>query len=115
MGEYAPITQELREYIRDNTPIKGNCWWQPEDTKAVIACCDSIDAIHRLLEAENERLRVELDRVLSEKDDAAPEKPRTIGKLQAEVTVTSHLDFEGLARDLEEAARAVRSVGGDDE
>lgn len=108
MGEYEPITKGLRDYV---TLLHD----EGSAAKARLdEMCDNIDAIHRLLEAENERLRVELDRVLSEKDDAAPEKPRTIGKLQAEVTVTSHLDFEGLARDLEEAARAVRSVGGDD-
>lgn len=114
MGEYAPITQELRDGILHYTDFSGGARVQMSEDD-FNELCYNIDAIHSSLEQENKRLREELDRALSEQDDAAPEKPRTVGKLQAEVTVTSHLDFEGLARDLEEAARAVRSVGGDDE
>jgi len=113
MGEYAPITAELRRQI-GHTMTAGISKVEMEYS-AFEVFCDNIDSIHKRLEQENKRLREELDRALSEQDDAAPEKPRTVGKLQAEVTVTSHLDFEGLARDLEEAARAVRSIGGDDE
>lgn len=111
MGEYAPITQELRDRILHYTDFSGGARVQMSEDD-FNELCYNIDAIHASLERENKRLRKEL---LAEPAYAAPEKPGTVGKLQAEVTVTSHLDFEGLARDLEEAARAVRSIGGDGE
>lgn len=47
--EYAPITQELREYI-ERHPTMMNA-------VGLVDLLDNIDAIHRSLEDENERLR----------------------------------------------------------
>lgn len=51
MGEYEPITKELREY--------ASVAWEPwaAARERLLRMCDNIDAIHRSLEAENERLR----------------------------------------------------------
>ena len=55
MAEYVPITKELRDYLNSMTPYEAFSPWVDNDT--VLAMLDSIDAIHRSLEQENERLR----------------------------------------------------------
>ena len=159
MGNYAPITKELRE-LMSYQAVVGTDTFKPRvaaDPDAFDAACDNIDMVHASLEElveryekkvgnqrkqlaqlqdalhernedelkarwrkeldklkeENGLLKEELDHAMGERDDAVPTEPRTIGECQYKMTVTSHLDFEGLARDLEEAARAVRSLGGD--
>ena len=47
--DYAPITQELREYIERHPTMMH--------AVGLTDLCDNIDAIHRSLEQENERLR----------------------------------------------------------
>lgn len=54
MAEYVPITKELRDYLNSMTPYEAFSPWVDNDT--VLAMLDNIDAIHRSLEAENERL-----------------------------------------------------------
>ena len=64
------ITQELRLFLAD--PYRE---WAPKEKKdqELKDALDNIDAINANLERENESLRRELDRVLGEEHDFAPE------------------------------------------
>ena len=58
------ITTELRESMVDDA-----CGLLYIGETALADLCDAIDAVHANLEAENESLRRELDRVLGEQED----------------------------------------------
>ena len=64
------ITHELRLFLAD--PYRE---WAPKEKKdqELKDALDAIDAVHANLERENESLRRELDRVLGEEHDFAPE------------------------------------------
>lgn len=47
MSEYKPITQQMRDYIRDEVPVRGE----------LLEYCNNIDAIHKALEDENAEMR----------------------------------------------------------
>ena len=59
MGEYAGITQELRALMSYQALVGTDTFKSrvTADPDAFDAACDDIDAIHRSLEQENERLR----------------------------------------------------------
>ena len=60
MGEYEPITKGLRQSLDDKAPYDDFGVWVNKGE--LLTHCDNIDAIHRSLEAENERLRNALTR-----------------------------------------------------
>ena len=50
--EYAPITGELRSYMRRAVSTNDTCWWTATDTQAVYQLCDAIDSVHAQLEGD---------------------------------------------------------------
>lgn len=50
--EYAPITGELRSYMRRAVSANDTCWWMATDTQAVYQLCDAIDSVHAKLEGD---------------------------------------------------------------
>lgn len=65
MSEYTPITQELRELVsewHDKVRITGF------EYEAAMEYCGAIDALHKNLEDENERLFAEVQRLTQERE-----------------------------------------------
>ena len=97
MGEYAGITQELREQMA-HTTMAGKP--MVEMGRAVFdSYCDNIDAIHRSLEKKNECLHERLQ----ELDNA--DSSMQIGEVT--VTITPRIDWTAIADDLRDAAKAL--------
>ena len=93
MMDYEPITKELRDY--------ASVAWEPwaAARERLLQMCDNIDAIHRSLEQENERLRERLQ----ESDNA--DGSMQIGEVT--VTITPRIDWTAIADDLRDAAKAL--------
>lgn len=61
--EYAPITQELREYLK-----KAWLWLPKGRVEEMLAECDNIDALHKALEEQNAKLH---EKVLNQRKQLA--------------------------------------------
>ena len=70
MSEHAPITTDLRRHmVTDETCSKARLvYYLRIDEVVFVNLCNAIDAVHRGLEDENERLRRERDSALAELD-----------------------------------------------
>ena len=88
-----PITNTLRSYLYDAMVEMPSC------LKRAFSFCDNIDAVHRSLEQENERLRERL----KELDNA--DSSMQIGEVT--VTITPRIDWTAVADDLRDAAKAL--------
>lgn len=89
--DYEPITKGLREYIERHPTMMH--------AVGLTDLLDNIDAIHRSLEQENERLRERLQ----ELDNA--DSSMQIGEVT--VTITPRIDWTAIADDLRDAAKAL--------
>ena len=105
------ITGELRRAMRIGYAVEDGEQVDAIRHGAFMDQCAAIDAVHKGLERENDRLKCELDRVLGELDDVHKtdgisdnssgfmhDEKRSIGS--AVVTITPTLDWMGVAREL---------------
>lgn len=102
--ERVPITAELRAAMHTSLDIAASSPRFDCDAVTFGHLCDAIDAVHADLERENERLKVELDRVLGEQEDA--ETGPVIGS--ATVEISPRIDWMRMVDELDVFTQLVR-------
>lgn len=99
-----PITTNLRASMRMTQDADSGSPRLDCDSIGFGFLCDAIDSVHANLERENERLKVELDRVLGEQEDA--ETGPVIGS--ATVEISPRIDWSRMADELDVFTQLVR-------
>ena len=89
---------EIIDHVRTSSGAVLDGDWLDAWHEAMGNACDAVDAVHARLEAENARLREELNRVPGGRED----EPTSIG--EATITITPRLDLSEVAHGLRAAA-----------